>query len=139
MTQLSPYITFNGNCREAMTFYQQCFGGELLIQSVADSAVSGDFPAEAQDYVMHSQLESNDMVLMACDPLQDGELVLGNTIGLCLNFTNEEEIKTIFSKLSSGGQVTNELNETFWGAIFGQLTDKFGIEWMLNCEKKLNA
>jgi PhnB protein len=144
MTQLNPYLAFDGNCREAMTFYQQCLGGELSIQSVAESAVSKDFAAGDQNKIMHAYLNSNGVVLMGSDVLEMGgsapdKLVQGNVITLCLNCSSEDEIKTLFSKLSSGGKVTHQLENTFWGAVFGQLTDRFGIDWMLNYEKNVNA
>ena len=145
MTQLNPYLTFDGNCREAMTFYQECLGGELSIQSVGETAVSNDFAAGDQNKVMHAYLGSNGVVLMGSDRMDMGEsapaakLVQGNTVTLCLNCSSEDEIKTFFSKLSSGGKVTHQLENTFWGAVFGQLTDKFGMDWMLNYEKNMNT
>ena len=77
MTQLNPYLTFDGNCREAMTFYQECLGGELSIQSVGETAVSNDFAAGDQNKVMHAYLGSNGVVLMGSDRMDMGESAPG--------------------------------------------------------------
>ncbi|MGE5682509.1 MAG: VOC family protein [Bacillota bacterium] len=134
MAQIIAYLSFNGNCREAMSFYRDILGGELRMQSVGETPVAGQMPAEAHQKIMHALLTGNGFVLMASDSLR-GNLTEGSSISLLLSCSGEEEINRLFSGLSSGGNVTEPLNDTFWGARFGALKDKFGISWMLNFEK----
>ncbi len=135
MTQIDAYLRFNGNCREAMTFYKECLGGELAMQTVGESPVASQMPPAAQKSIMHAALTKGRLVLLASDMVGSEGVVKGNAIALTLNCGSEEEIKTYFAKLSSGGQVTYPLKTEFWGATFGQLTDKFGVDWMLNYDK----
>ncbi len=134
MTTLNPYLGLQGRCREAMTFYQDCLGGELTMQAMADSPMADSTPAEQQQNVLHSTLTSEGLVLMGTDCSQS-KPVQGNTVALCLNFSSEEEIRTVFARLAAGGEVGCPLETSFWGSTFGHLTDKFGINWMLNHEK----
>jgi PhnB protein len=135
MAQINAYLFFEDNCREAMNFYKECLGGELSIQAIEETPVANQFPPEAQKKIMHAMLVGDGWGLMASDMMDPG-FVRGNSISLALICTSSEEIKTFFSKLSAGGQVTHPLKEEFWGSTFGQLTDKFGVEWMLNYDKK---
>ncbi len=133
-TQLNPYLTFNGKCREAMTFYQKCLGGELVIQKISESPMAAQMPSEAGANILHSSLTSGPVVLMGSDMMGENK-VRGNDFFLCLNFTSDEEINACFAKLSDGGKVKMGLHQTFWGATYGELTDKFGINWALNYSK----
>jgi PhnB protein len=134
MTQINAYLSFNGNCREAMTFYKECLGGELTIQSVEGSPAEKQMPPEMKNKVLHSSLNKDGLVLLASD-LSPKALVNGNTITLCVNCSSDEEIHTFFSNLSAGGKVTDELSVKFWGDTFGGLTDKFGMNWIFNYHK----
>jgi PhnB protein len=134
VTQINPYIGFNGKCSEAMTFYKECLGGELTMQRLGDSPMP--CPKGTEDQIMHSSLTRNGTVLlMATDMTGHDGFHQGNNISLSLNCSSEEEINTFFSKLSEGGKVLDTLKDQFWGAIFGMLIDKFGIAWMLNYNK----
>ena len=139
MAQLNPYLAFSGNCREAMTFYQGCFGGELTMQTMGESPMGEQTPAEAKDHIMHSQLTKGGLVIMASDMGGAEEPAQGSAVTLSLSCSSEEEIQTLFSKLAAGGQVTHPLQVEFWGATFGTLTDKFGMNWMLNYDKNMQA
>ncbi|WP_223284845.1 VOC family protein [Hymenobacter qilianensis] len=111
---LNPYLSFEGNCREAMTFYQQCLGGELMIQEVAGTPAAEHMPAEAQNGVLHASLTNGSIILFGSDA--GGQKVTrGNSISLSLNCGSEEEITTCFRKLAEGGNVTMPLDDTFWG------------------------
>jgi PhnB protein len=136
MTQLNPYLKFDGNCREAMTFYQKCLGGELSLQAIEETPMAGQMPAEAQKKILHATLTNGGVVLMASDMVGPEGLVQGSTIFLSLDCSSDEEIKTFFPKLSAGGQVTYPLKTEFWGATFGQIIDKYGLTWLLNFDKK---
>jgi PhnB protein len=133
MAQLTPYLTFDGNCRQAMECYKACFGGELSVMTVADSPMKDQSPAELQDQVMHSQLAAGEIVLMASDTLGRGEVVRGNGTTLCLIGRTKAEIQDLFAQLSEGGTVGQPLQDVFFGT-FGELTDKFGVHWMFQAD-----
>ncbi|WP_259067564.1 VOC family protein [Mucilaginibacter sp. X4EP1] len=136
MASINPYVGFNGECRKAMEFYKECLGGELFFQTVGSSPMAEQCPSGMKDNILHSSLSNGSMVLMATDMVTPDGYTKGNNISLSLNCSSEEEINTFFTKLSAGGKVLDPLKEQFWGAIFGALTDQFGINWMLNCNKK---
>ena len=140
MTQINAYINFEGNCREVMTFYKECFGGELNMQTVEGSPIEAQCPAGIKHQILHATLAKDELVLMGSDMQEPGgKFIKGNNIALSLSCSSEEEIKTFFSNLSEGGKITHALMESFWGATFGVLTDKFGIRWMLNYDKNQKA
>ncbi|TXJ27078.1 MAG: VOC family protein [Chitinophagaceae bacterium] len=136
MIQLNPYLTFNGNCREAMNFYKECFGGELNLQTVAETPMAAQCPAGMQHHIMHSALTAPAFILMASDMVSPAGFHQGTDMSLALNFDKENEIRECFKKLSEDGKVIDELKNAPWGAIFGVAQDKFGKVWMFNCEKK---
>lgn len=135
MTQIIAYLTFNGTCKDAMTFYKDCLGGELRLQTVGETPAASQMPPEAKSKIMHASLTNDSIALMASDMIMAGSVVPGNTVSLLLNCSSEEEIGRFFSKLSAGGKVGHPLKEEFWGSTFGDLTDKFGMRWMLNWDK----
>lgn len=135
-TQLSSYLTFNGNCREAMQFYATCLGGVLKFQTIGESPLSEKMPAQMKECILHASLINGDMVIMATDCVREEGLIKGNAVSLCLNFSSEEEIKDMFKKLAAGGKTNHPLQNTFWGALFGDVTDKYGNNWLLNYNKQ---
>ncbi|MBD2721588.1 VOC family protein [Hymenobacter armeniacus] len=134
MASLNPHLAFpNGTCREALTFYHSCLGGELNLMRVGDTAMAGHLPAEAQDQIMHGSLTAGPLVLMACDALDTRRpFAPGNNIAMCLNCDSEAELNALFAKLGEGGTVVDPLADMFWGGKFGTLIDRFGTEWMFN-------
>lgn len=132
MTQLIAYLYFRGQCREALTFYQKCLGGELYMQKVAESPMAAQMPSEAGANILHGTLTKDGTVIVMGSDMRGAQLKPGNTIGLCLNCGSDEEIHGFFDKLAAGGQVIMPLHQSFWGGTYGELTDKFGISWMLN-------
>ena len=135
MIQINPHLHLNGTAREAMNFYKDCFGGELFMQTLGETPMADQMPA-AKDKIMHASLTKDGSVLiMAADMMDPSTFKIGDNVTLSINCSSEDEIKTLFSKLSAGGKVTMPLSEQFWGATFGMLTDKFGIDWMLNYQK----
>lgn len=134
MAQINPYLGFGGNCREAMNFYKECFGGDLTMRTFEDSPM--DMPSDQRENIMHASLINDDMILMGSDGMQQETMDTGNRVTLSVNCDTAEEIERLFNKFSEGGNVTMPLQDTFWGARFGMLTDKYGIKWMFNCEKK---
>lgn len=127
MSQIVPYINFPGNTREAMTFYQECLGGELDIRPMPEG-----MPGPA-DGVMHSELTGGGLRIMASDMVSPGGLTTGNNISIMIDCSSEEEINRFYSKLAVGGNADHPVQPAFWGGLFGHLTDKFGIAWLLNC------
>ncbi len=135
MTQINSYLTFSGNCREAMNFYKECLGGELSLQTIGESPLANKLPAKMKECILHSTLTNDGLVLMGSDMVGDNGLTKGNAVSLMLNCSSEEEIKTCFEKLSAGGKKDHPLENSFWGALFGDLTDKFGNHWLLHFDK----
>ena len=133
---LSPYLIFDGQCEEALKLYEKALGGKIsFLQKYGGSP--GEQMAVNKDWVMHATFQAKEFKIMASDrgegapvPSQEG------MIWLSLDFDNEVEQDKVFKGLSEGGTVTMPLQDTFWGARFGMLKDKFGIGWMFNCEKK---
>lgn len=136
MTQINAYLTFNGNCREAMTFYQNCLGGDLSFQTVGESPLSAKMPGRMKDCILHATLTKGALLLMGSDMVAGQGLIKGNNVTLSLNCSSEAEVKTFYRQLSEGGVAHHQLEESFWGALFGDLTDKFGNHWILNYNKK---
>lgn len=91
-----------------------------------------------KDCILHATLTKNSLVLMGSDMVPESGFVKGNSISLSLNCDSEAEIKVLYTKLSKGGKADHPLEETFWGALFGRLTDKFGNHWLLNYNKNQN-
>ena len=133
MTQLTPYLEFDGNCREAMAFYQSCLGGEIWIQTYAEAPMEGELPAELRDKVIHAQLSGGGIVLMGADMMNPEGVGQSKRVSLCLNSGSRDEMKAYFAKLSEGATVHQEIKEEFFG-LYGSLTDKYGIAWMVQAE-----
>ena len=137
MATVNPYIGFNGRCREAMTFYKACLGGgELFFVPVEGSPMEAECPPAMKDQILHSSLVKDGFVLMGTDMVGPGGYVPGNSIALSVNCVSAEELNALFTALSAGGQVVDPVKQQFWGALFGMVTDKFGVGWMLNYDNK---
>jgi PhnB protein len=142
MRSVNPYINFSGECEAAFNFYKSVFGGEFqMISRYKDMPPTEGQPEMSVDgdLIMHVSLPiSAQSVLMGSDV--GGEwsrhTVQGNNIQLSVNAESQEDADRIFSGLGADGQVKMPLEKTFWGAYFGMLTDKFGINWMVNYDFK---
>ena len=135
---LSPYLHFNGNCREAFEFYRAAFGGEFLVlQTFGDGPADMPIPADERNNVMHVSLPVGTSVLMGSDvPTTFGEPAPSvSNVSISYAANSREETDALFAKLSDGGTVTMPLQDMFWGAYFGACIDRFGVNWMLNCEE----
>jgi PhnB protein len=135
MTQLIAYLHFSGQCREALTFYQQCLGGELNMQKVAESPMGAQMPSEAGANILHGTLTKDGAVIVMGSDMMGSRLKPGNSIALCLHCSSNEELNKCFDRLSAGGHVTMPPHQSFWGGIYGELTDRYGVSWMLNYTK----
>ncbi|HTH72308.1 MAG TPA: VOC family protein [Candidatus Pristimantibacillus sp.] len=135
--ELTPYLTFNGNCEEAMKFYQSVLGGDLDISRFKDFGYDKD-PGYAEK-VMHSTLKSGTVSFMASDGMPDRKVVFGDSVNISLAGDDEAMLTKCFDGLSAGGEVTMPLEKQVWGDKFGMFTDKFGMHWMVNISSGENA
>lgn len=133
-TLLNPYIGFKDNAREALEFYHTIFGGKLDINTFSDFASDmPDMSPDEGDKVMHGMLEAeNGITFMAADTPASMQFTPGAQISMSLSGDNDEQLRGYWQKLSEGGNITMPLEHAPWGDSFGMLTDKFGIQWMVN-------
>ncbi len=132
-SRLNPYLTFDGTARQAMEFYRDVLGGELVLTTYGEGGMSQG--AEDADRVMHSQLETPaGYVLMAGDvpPGTPGDPTSGAQISISGDADTDAELSAYFERLAEGGTVTEPLVTAPWGDKFGMLKDRFGISWMVN-------
>jgi PhnB protein len=126
---LNPYVSFNGDAREAMEFYQNVLGGKLELSTFGESGVP-DAPA---DQIMHAQLTSDaGYTIMASDTPPGMPYQPGQNMSISLSGDEADRLRGYFDGLSAGGNVMMPLEKQMWGDEFGMLTDKFGIAWMVN-------
>ena len=119
-----------------MKFYHECVGGDLQLTTVGETPMAKQMPAEIQDSIIHASLTSGRVTLLGSDMVGAEGMVRGNSYFLLLECDSEDEIRSLYSKLSSGGKSTYAISQSFWGGLYGQLTDKFGNSWMLNYQRK---
>jgi PhnB protein len=128
-SKLNPYISYNGNAREAFEFYNGVFGGELVLNTFGEFGASESADA---DKIMHAMLEApNGFTLMGSDTPAEMEFKPGTTMSVSLS-GDDEELRGYFEKLSEGGTVTMPLEKQMWGDEFGMVLDQFGVSWMVN-------
>lgn len=130
--QLEPYLFFHGRCEEALNFYKECLGGEIVqISHYAGTPMEDQIDPSFRDKVMHASFVSGDLRFMAADgrpgPAPDGN----DDIALCIAAGTEAEGQRVFDAMSQGGAVEMPLADAFWGGKFGMFTDKFGVQWMI--------
>lgn len=132
MDRIIPYVHFDGNAAEAMELYSRVFQGQVLhSQTYGDSPM--DIKPEFRNRIMHAVFQAgDDFELMVSDTPPDFTMRTGNNMSLSMNFKTVDEIERVFKGLSEGAHITMPLQDTFWGARFGMLTDKYGINWMFN-------
>jgi PhnB protein len=126
--QLNPYLHFNGNARDAMTFHQSVFGGDLDVMTFGDQGMDGP----DADKVMHSYLGAGVVQLMGSDAPPGETLQAGDTVRLSLSGDGDDELRAWFAALSEGGEVHVPLEKQVWGDEFGQVADRFGVVWLVN-------
>lgn len=129
-SRLNPYISFVGNARQAMEYYESVFGGTLTVNTFGEF---GERDSADADKVMHSMLETpSGYTLMASDTPAGMEHNPGNNITVSISGTEADELRGYWDKLSDGGTVTMPLEKQIWGDEFGSCIDRFGISWMVN-------
>jgi PhnB protein len=124
--ELAPYLYFQGQAREAMEFYKAVFGGQLFTQSRAEVGMKDGHP----DWLIHGRLDGGDAKVMASDTEQAS--AEAKKVELSLTGDDEPKLREIFERLSVGGKVESALKKEFWGDIFGKVTDRYGVIWMVN-------
>ncbi|TGA95949.1 VOC family protein [Streptomyces sp. MZ04] len=129
-SRLNPYISFDGDARQAMEFYKEVFGGELALNTFGESGQQGTPHA---DQIMHAMLEApNGFTLMAADTPPGMQHNPGTNFSVSLSGDDESELRGYWEKLSAGGTVAVPMEKQMWGDVFGMCTDRFGIPWMVN-------
>ena len=129
-SRLNPYISFPGNAREAMEFYQGVFGGALTMNTFGEY---GAQDAPEADKIMHGLLETDSgLALMGADNPPDTELNPGDNVAVSLSGDDADELRGYWEKLSDGGSVSVPLEKQMWGDEFGMCVDRFGTSWMVN-------
>jgi PhnB protein len=140
MKQLNPYLNFPGTAEEALNFYKSVFGGEISEMNRFDSMPSGEgvppLPEEYKNKVMHASFKADGIMFMVSDGMPGQPVTSGTAMSMSVGLDDPKETEDLFGKLSEGGKITMPLQDTFWGAKFGMFTDKFGINWMFNCDLK---
>ncbi len=139
MAQINPYLNFPGNTEEAFNFYRSIFGGEFaMIQRFGETPEAGTVKAEDSNKLMHIALPIGNNVLMATDAVGDMCTALkpGNNISLSVSADSKAQADQIFNGLAAGGIVKMAMDNTFWGAYFGMVDDKFGVQWMVSYDEK---
>jgi PhnB protein len=133
--QLNPYLNYDGDAAKAAKFYERALDAKIETLSLG-----GDMPGatpENKDRVIHGRLTLGEKAVIMMSDAQPGvPLVTGNNNYVCLDFDDVADMEQKFTALAEGGKVGMPLQDTFWGARFGFLTDAFGVNWMFNCELK---
>lgn len=131
-----PYLNFKGQCEEAFHFYADAVGAKIVVVSkFADSPMADQVPPEMKDKVIHGRIMVSDTLVMASDSMDRYETPKG--FSMTLTTGTPEEAERAFANLSKGGEVNMPMSETFFAHRFGGLRDKFGIPWMVICEKRM--
>ena len=129
--KIEPYLFFEGCCEEALEFYRKALGAEItMIMPYKDSPQKGRIPPGAEDKVMHANLRIGDAAIMASDGLNSGKPSFEG-FSLVLSPAGEHEAKRMFEALAEGGEVQMPLAKTFYSPLFGMVTDRFGMHWMI--------
>jgi PhnB protein len=131
MKDINCYLTFDGNCAEAMKFYQKALKAEM--EMMPFSQIPGQqIPPGSENRIMHARLQKGTAILMASDTMPGHPFTKGTNFSVSVNCGSKQEVDEYFGALKEGGKVTMPAQQMFWGAYFAMLTDKFGVNWMFN-------
>ena len=132
--KISPYISFGGNCAQAIALYEKAFGVKVDILRYKDAPPENGYqaPAGAENFIMHASLAIGGETIMLSDMPPEYPVIVGNNITVMVEFDDEGAAKAAFAILREGGEVAMELQETFWSKCFGSLTDQFGVHWNIS-------
>jgi PhnB protein len=132
MRDIVVYLTFDGNCEDAMAFYAKALGAELELMKFADMP---ECPPGAEKRIMHARIAKGPVALMASDTMPGRPFTPGNNFSISVDCESSDEVDQLSAALGAGGNVTMQPQNMFWGAYFGMLVDKFGLQWMFNFDK----
>lgn len=138
MQGTNTYLSFDGNCRQAVTFYAKCLGADVQIMAFGDMPAGPEgcnLPPEAKNRVAHARLTKGPIVIMASDTPPGMPLQQGNNFSINIDCESVDEAERLFKAFSENGKITMPIAETFWAERFGMLVDQFGVPWMFNFEK----
>jgi PhnB protein len=135
MEAIIPYLNFNGNASEALEFYSKALNGQVDYKQTFGEAPM-ESSEEQKDKIMHASFKAGELHFLVSDSMPGQPVNSGSNLSLSLNFNDADEMNKTFAALSEGGKVTMELQDTFWGARFGMLEDKYGFNWMFNHDYK---
>jgi PhnB protein len=133
ITNLSPYINLNGTASQAIALYERVLGATTLNVARAGDVPGTNVPPSQSDRVVHSALRVGNSNLMLSDSAPDQPVSMAGNMHVSLDFNDVDDMTRKFSALAEDGAVTVPLQDTFWGAKFGMLTDRFGVRWIFNC------
>jgi PhnB protein len=137
--QLNTHVNFNGQCEAAFKFYEQALGGKITSLATYEGTPSGQqVPADWQKKIMHAEMKVGEAVLMGVDA-PAGHYKSPQGFSITFQTDQPAEADRVFQALSENGQVQMPIQQTFWAARFGMLTDQFGIPWMVNCAQAASA
>lgn len=135
MRKIETYLTFNGNCADAMRFYEKALGGKMrTIMTHAESPMAAQTPKGSENRIMHAALELDGCMLLASDSMAGQPYEGMHGFSISLQLPTVADAKRVFEALSQGGTITMPLQKTFWSEAFGMLTDRFGAPWMVNVD-----
>ncbi|HET7214220.1 MAG TPA: VOC family protein [Terriglobia bacterium] len=136
--QMNPYLLFTGQCEEAFKFYEKLLGGKIeFMMSHANTPAESHVPPEWRDKIMHVRMSTPGGVLMGSDA-PPGRQAKPQGFSVSVSVDDPAEADRIFNALADGAKaVSMPIQETFWARRFGMVTDRFGIPWMVNCEKEV--
>jgi PhnB protein len=129
------YLHFPGQAEEALNFYKEVTGGEIIQFSRMGEGPM-EIPPHLKDKIMHARIKIGDTVIYLSDTFDNSKIIKGTNTALSLEVDSPAKVDKLFDKLSDGGQATMPPNDAFWGSRFSMLVDKFGIQWMVSCELK---
>lgn len=133
--RLMAHLHFKGQCREAFETYARIFGGEIeFAMTYGQTPDAAQTSAAVRDLIVHARVRLGDQYLLGCDPPQD-HFKAPQGFNVMAAVDDPAEAERIFRALAAGGTVGMEFGQTFWAYRFGMCTDRFGIQWMINCEK----
>ena len=139
MLRCTPFLLFDGNCAEAMTFYHECLGGKLTLTKLADTPMKDQFPEEKHNRIINAQVKSRYLDISASDWMASPEFnpILGNMSAIYVVSDQSEKLKTVFDKLADGAEKERfqDLHEMPFG-LYGQFYDRYGVQWIFRGEKK---
>lgn len=132
--KLIAYLSFKGNCEEALNFYKEALKGEIFyIMRYREAPM--EIPEDFKEKVIHAAMKFGENEIYFSDIFQ-GEVSDGGHVSLNINMDSKDQVDDVFAKLSEGGHVDMDPQETFWGAYYTSFRDRFGVQWGLNCELK---